>query len=91
MVSFDNEDQYEKASVLAQFVIQLLRFEARQAVVVGVYSQGEFADNSWVKHKVVVYCRVNFGYNIWVDNKGSINPDEWVDGEVDHSNYTEDM
>lgn len=91
MESLDNEDQCEKASVLVQFVIQRQRFEARQAVVVGVYSQGEFADNSWVQHRMVFYCRVNFGDNIWEGSKGSINPDEWVGDEVDHSNYMEDM
>ena len=91
MENLDNEDLCEKASVPAQFVIQLLRFEARQAVVEGVYSRGEFVDNSLEQHRMVFGCRVSFGDNIWVDSMGSINPDEWVDDEADHSNYMADM
>lgn len=91
MENLDNEDLCEKASVPAQFVIQLLRFEARPAVVVGVYSRGEFVDNSLVQHRMVFDCRVSFGDNIWVGSRGSINPDEWVDDEADHSNYMVDM
>ena len=91
MENLDNEDLCEKASVPAQFVIQLLRFEARQVVVEGVYSRGEFVDNSLEQHRMVFDCRVSFGDNIWVDSMGSINPDEWVDDEAVHSNYMVDM